>query len=405
MICRLKGDPLHCHAQYALLHSKKCAKSWFLQVKDICLKYGLPHPLKLLNDPPTRLRLKNLVKTKIYEYWQKLLTSEALPMPSLSHFNPFRHTLLRPHPLWSAAGSSPYEVNKATIHARMISGRYRTDSLCRFWSDNQHGYCLADTCHEVVGDLEHLLLHCPALQQPRQNLLKMWLTKSAALPQLHSLVVHVMGSTPAMRMIFILDPTSMPEIISLHNMHGKVVFDMVLYMARTYVYGLHRKKLILAGKWPYASKNENCNDHINQNAVAGTLTVTRPNVPITRCPSGHLTTMTTRYEEDIPPLLSTSCTRLPMLCQPVPGCSDCPLPGTCSDTCHTPVLVKRTAQLGDSTNPVDQSDMKDDGVPTQPGADKAPDVHELSADSAHVGGSGVEGDAGGCRNGSQHIII
>ena len=49
--------------------------------------------------------------------------------------------------------------------------------------------------------------------------------------------------------------------------------------------------------------------------------------------------------------------------------------------------------------------MNDDGVRTQPGADKAPDVHDLSAVSVHVGGRGVEGDASGWRSGGQHIII
>ena len=74
-------------------------------------------------------RFKSLVKTKIIEYWQHLLACEALPKPSLSHFNPLMHSIAISHPVWTTAGSSAFEVNKATILARMISGRYRTDSL------------------------------------------------------------------------------------------------------------------------------------------------------------------------------------------------------------------------------------------------------------------------------------
>ena len=48
---------------------------------------------------------------------------------------------------------------------------------------------------------------------------------------------------------------------------------------------------------------------------------------------------------------------------------------------------------GAGAKPVDQCDNTD-GVPTQSGADEAHDVHELHADSVHVGGSGVGGDAG-----------
>ena len=183
------------------------------------------------------------------------------------------------------------------------------------------------------------------------------------------------------------------------------MFDIVFAMVRTYAYGLHRKKLILVGKWPYATINENCNNHDNQIAVAGTLTVTRPDEPLTRCPAGQLTTRTTRCEEDIPPLLSMSIARGPVPPQPVHGCSECSQPSTCCIACHTPALEMRNAQLSDCTNPVDRSDKKADGVPTQPGADKAPDVHDLSADSAHVGGGGVEGDAGGWGSGGQHLII
>ena len=35
-------------------------------------------------------------------------------------------------------------------------------------------------------------------------------------------------------------------------------------MTRTYAYGLHRKKLILLGKWPYSTKNENCFPPLNR---------------------------------------------------------------------------------------------------------------------------------------------
>jgi hypothetical protein len=57
---------------------------------------------------------------------------------------------------------------------------------------------------------------------------------------------------------------------------------------------------------------------------------------------------------------------------------------------HTSALVKMSAQLGPSTNQVDQCYNTTWGVPNQSVADHAPDVHERSADSVHVGG-GEEG--------------
>ena len=49
MICRLPGDPLHAHARYVLSCLPQAAKSWFHQVRNICLLYSLPHPLALLD--------------------------------------------------------------------------------------------------------------------------------------------------------------------------------------------------------------------------------------------------------------------------------------------------------------------------------------------------------------------
>ena len=94
-----------------------------------------------------------------------------------------------------------------------------------------------------------------------------------------------------------------------------------------------------------------------------------------------------------------------MLLQPVPSCDECPIPSTCNTATHTSALVKMSAQLGPSTNPVDQCDNTAWGVPTKSVADHAPDVHERSADSVHVGGGEEGGDAGGLRSGGQHIII
>ena len=280
MICHLKEDPLHTHASYALLHSKKCSKSWFVQIRDICLQYGLPHPLKLLEDPLSKQRLKTMVKTKIIGYWQELLVAEALPKPSLSHFNPTMHSVASPHPLWAAAGSSPHEVNKATILVRMISGRYRTESLCRFWSDNRQGYCLAESCHQIIGDLGHLLIHCPALDIVRNSLHQMWLSRAAVIPPLQALITRVLVSPPSTKLIFILDPSSLPEIISLYQVYGMFILDIVFYMVRTFAYGLHRKKLILLGKWPYAKEDKKYSkpkDQINTLSVAATI-ARRPDV-------------------------------------------------------------------------------------------------------------------------------
>ena len=277
MICLLPDDPLHAHAEHVLLHSDICSKSWFIQVRNICAQYDLPHPLTLLQSPPAKQRMRKLLKLKITEYWQAVLTTEAISMSSLQHLNPTRLSLLKPHPLWTTAGSSPHEANKAVILARMISGRYRTERLCRFWTANKDGYCLLEGCNQVVGDLEHLLVHCPGLHTVRSNLEQMWLARTAFIPPLQDYVQKVLTSSAAVRMAFILDCVAVPEIISLHQTHGMAVIETVLYITRTYAYCMHRKKLILTGKWPYNANDSDCSniDKMSKTFVAGTAELTK----------------------------------------------------------------------------------------------------------------------------------
>ena len=58
MVARLYGDPLRIHAENILTRAKSSSKSWFWLVRDICLQYGLPHTLHILENPPSKGRLK-----------------------------------------------------------------------------------------------------------------------------------------------------------------------------------------------------------------------------------------------------------------------------------------------------------------------------------------------------------
>ena len=117
---------------------------------------------------------------------------------------------------------------------------------------------------DKIGTVQRQSRDCPALHTARQNLLQMWLEKAAVIPPLYSFVVELIASPPSHIMSFILDPSSLPQIICLYQNFGTEIHDLVFYMTRTYAYGLHRKKLILLGKWPYSTKNENCFPPLNR---------------------------------------------------------------------------------------------------------------------------------------------
>ena len=133
----------------------------------------------------------------------------------------------------------------------MISGRYRSESLCRHWSaTNKLGHCLASTCTEVVGDLEHILVVCPALEHVRERLRTMWLDRSSQSPGFHELIKMVFRSPPPVQVQFILDPTLFDGVNMLVEVYGIPVLLHIMYLTRTYAYYMHREKLIMLDRWP-----------------------------------------------------------------------------------------------------------------------------------------------------------
>ena len=250
MICHLPDDPLYHHAKYVLTTLGPSCQSWFYQIKDLCMQYRLDHPLLLLDKPVAKNTFKKLVKLNVTEYWQEVLATEAFSMQSLRYFDPLKSSLQQPHPMWTSTAGNSYECSKSTILARMVSGRYRTEMMTRFWSDNRNGFCLAETCSKAQGDLEHLLVNCPALEHVRHRLHGLWCLKTMNFPPLHRLILKKLGSSPTSLVKFILDSTSCPELIHLVQEFGQQVLDTVLYLTRTWAFCLHRQKLLLLGRWP-----------------------------------------------------------------------------------------------------------------------------------------------------------
>ena len=170
MITRLPNNILNKIARYTLITHKDSSKSWFIHIKYLCQLYKIPHPLIFLERPPSKSSAKHIFKTQVTDYWQTKLRMDASRLPSLEYFKPQYMSLLSPHPLWSTCGSNPYEICKAIVQAKMLSGRYRTDQLLRHFIKTD-GAC--SICNDnTLGSIKHLLLLCPALNETRARLMK-----------------------------------------------------------------------------------------------------------------------------------------------------------------------------------------------------------------------------------------
>ena len=246
MICHLPNNPLHKHALHILSSVPVSSKSWFHQVSSLCSLYGLPVPLQLLGFPPQREQFKKLVKQKVAQYWHSKFTAEIYGLRSLKYFRPELYSLTKPHYMWVLAASNPYECAKSSILAKMVSGRYRTDMLTRYWSNNRSGYCRAPSCLATPGTLEHLLATCPALNKTRQRMYQMWLERSVMFPALHATIRAVINATEDTVTQFVLEPLSFSDILSDFISLGTSFAQSLSFLTRTFAFYMHKdyQKLI-----------------------------------------------------------------------------------------------------------------------------------------------------------------
>ena len=253
MISRLPGDPLHQHAEQALLCLPKSANSWFYQLKNICMQYDLPHPLLLLKNPYSKEGFKNLVKAKVTDFWEVKLRKETNFLPSLNYFKPEFHSLRSPHRILISAGQKSYEVAKARIQLLFLASKYPCNQNTRHWSpQNPHGFCPFQPCteNEIVESPEHILLHCPVYNPIRQHLYSQCLgLTSPASNQLVMNILHSQSNTNIMQ--FLLDCSVLPDVIKMAQIYGENIYRDLFYISRTWCFSHHRFRMKKLGKWNF----------------------------------------------------------------------------------------------------------------------------------------------------------
>ena len=253
MIARKPQSLLHKLALDYFSCHKLSAKSWFDQVRKICLMYKLPHPLILMRNQQPKEAFKKLTRSAVIRYWETKYRQEALQLPSLKYFHPEFMSLSTPHQLWRSAHSSSYEVSKAIVQARMLSGRYRTELLCSHWSANRNGWCLTPSCQgcEIPEDLEHILAFCPSLDKTRENLLMFSMTFAQQNPVLLPILATYTNPAHPLYIQFLLDCSCLQDVISITNLYGLTALNKLFYVGRTWCYSLHRDRARLLNRWTF----------------------------------------------------------------------------------------------------------------------------------------------------------
>ena len=253
MICHLKDDILNSLAIKLLVDAKPGAHSWFQQIREICIQYELPHPLSLLESPPPKLQFKKFCKDKVHEYWRSKLSLHASSLPSLQYLKPDFLSLKNPHPIWTSLDGNPYQAKAAKVQALFLSGRYRTNRFCRFWSaTNKEGYCELKTCKDlnIIEDLEHIILYCNGLCETRRRLLSFTTDFIADKPILQPIIdAYLFSSDSNTTMQFLLDCSLLPLVIQAKQKYGPSIHQTLFKITRTWCRSLHRDRLKCLGRY------------------------------------------------------------------------------------------------------------------------------------------------------------
>ena len=205
--------------------------------------YDLPDPLLLLQCPPQKLNFKQEYKRKISGYWHMLFVNECRDLKSLKYFRPELYSLSKPHYLWISSAGRPYESSKSTILARMLSGRYRSEFFTRHFKVNSNGLCSANTCENVMGTLEHILMSCPAYNNTREQQFALCLSKTVMFPFLHGFIRAILNADEYVKTQFFLEPLAFPAIREESRSHGQQYLSTLSYLCRSFVFSIHREFL------------------------------------------------------------------------------------------------------------------------------------------------------------------
>lgn len=143
--------------------------SWFIAVKEIFMKYNLPDPLNLLENPPTKFQWKKTVNEYVNTHWEKQVRESAVLYSSLRFLNVSEFSCGKRHPLLRSLGNIR-EVPRISIKLKLVTGTYIFQTNRATFNQNQvNPVCLL--CHQENETTEHFLLHCPALASLRNPLI------------------------------------------------------------------------------------------------------------------------------------------------------------------------------------------------------------------------------------------
>ena len=196
---------IHNLVKYILKMASTSSTTWSNHLQILCIKYGLPSPLFLMENeaPWPKETWKSLVKTKVTIYFEKSLRRQSIPNSKMKYLNIELSGLSgRPHPALHNILTTQ-DARKLRHHLKFLTGDILTAE--RLALDQPHLDPSCKLCLDPVESSEHVLVNCSATADVRRRILPELLNKVAQV-QPNSRILQ--GFTDQQLAQFILDPTS-----------------------------------------------------------------------------------------------------------------------------------------------------------------------------------------------------
>ncbi|CAG2195799.1 unnamed protein product [Mytilus edulis] len=146
------------------------SKSWFIEIKKICLKYDLPDCQNFLTYPLGKFQWKNLITRKIYTYWREKINENSEGYSSLQHIA-CAYKIKTIHPILTTNTSNCRDINRIPIRTKVATGNYILQSnRAKFNKCEVSATC--KICNKEDETIEHFLISCIHLEPDREKLLK-----------------------------------------------------------------------------------------------------------------------------------------------------------------------------------------------------------------------------------------
>ncbi|MCG8048991.1 MAG: reverse transcriptase domain-containing protein [Candidatus Thiodiazotropha endolucinida] len=145
------------------------SKSWFIAVKKILLKYDLPNPEELLNNPTKKLIWKKRYNTAINKYWTDQIVSQSELYSSLKYLSK-SYIIGRCHPAVKPYARSNRDINRIPLKNKVITGTYLLQTnRAKFNQNEVNPTC--PLCNNGDETLQHFLIDCKTLDDTRKPIL------------------------------------------------------------------------------------------------------------------------------------------------------------------------------------------------------------------------------------------